>query len=348
MEIVLLHGFAQSARSWDCVASLLAERTGAAVHAYEFPGHGDRLQVNEESTLLEFPRHGMTALADDAFAYDMDAVCDGLLSYLASFDEPPVVVGYSMGGRIAMAALCRWLGRGCETGTNPMAAAGRMATAECVVAAERTAAAEGASLPMRALVLESAGLGLCDEAAREAAKRRNAEWAAMLRTEGVESFMDYWETLPLFASQKNLPEEARKRIREGRLANDAEALARTLEGSGAHRMPLRDEVDEALVHLVGEGVPLLCVAGGLDAKYATVAESVSALFAEVGCVVRDRTGSDYANGCCAESSAACAEMRVAEHRDRRVETVVIPGCGHNVHEENPAAYVEALASFLGA
>lgn len=266
-DVVLLHGFAQSAATWDKVAAALSRNTACAVHAYEFPGHGK------------------AACPCDAQGYSMEAVCAGLLEYLASFETAPVVVGYSMGGRIAVSALCEWM--------------------------QTQGFAQG-RIPVSALVLESAGLGPANRAEREAVEKRNAEWAERLRNQGLSSFMDYWESLPLFASQQLLPEEERHSIRRRRMENDAEALARTLKGTGAHRMPCRSCIEAGLFALTERGVPLLYLAGELDGKYADEAKRIDELF----------SGNAYAG------------------------SIVLPGCGHNVHEERPAAYAEKVASWL--
>ncbi len=92
-----------------------------------------------------------------------------------------------------------------------------------------------AAVPFSALVLESAGLGPADDAAREALRERNFAWAARVRDEGVSAFMDWWAGLPLFESQRNLDDDQRERLRAGRLANDAESLALSFEQAGAHR-----------------------------------------------------------------------------------------------------------------
>ena len=93
-----------------------------------------------------------------------------------------------------------------------------------------------AAVPFSALVLESAGLGPADDAAREALRERNFAWAARVRDEGVSAFMDWWAGLPLFESQRNLDDDQRERLRAGRLANDAESLALSLDR--AHGAPL--------------------------------------------------------------------------------------------------------------
>ena len=189
---------------------------------------------------------------------------------VAQADGEPVFVGYSMGGRLA---------------------------AETVV--------RHPDLPLAGLVLESAGLGPADEAARAALAERNGEWAARLRREGVASFMDWWETLPLFASQRALPPEVRAAVRAERTSHDAEPLARSLEAWGAHHQADEAATLSALAELAGRGVPVLYLAGSRDEKYAS----------------------------------AAARVRAAG-----LPAMLVPDAGHNVHLEAPSAFLEALGA----
>ncbi len=56
-----------------------------------------------------------------------------------------------------------------------------------------------------------------------------------LRNNGIEEFVEYWETLPLFESQREMGLD--EELRPERLANDAESMALCLEGAGKHAMP---------------------------------------------------------------------------------------------------------------
>ena len=188
-----------------------------------------------------------------------------------------MVVGYSMGGRVALAA----------ASSQP----------------ETFARFAGG------LVLESAGLGPVDEREREDAAERDARNAAALRRDGLSAFMDAWERLDLFATQRDLPASARERMRASRLANDAEALARTFEHAGQHAMPARVDVLAALASLRASGAPVRYIAGALDVKYRTLAEGL-------------------------EDEGLC-------------EVRIVAGAGHNVHLEAPAAYLRALEGFPG-
>lgn len=218
--LVLLHGFSQSADTWEDVAPLLAR--DRVVHALELVGHGGSDRPAE------------------AAAYALEAQAALLSAFLRQVGavHRPIVVGYSMGGRVALVAAC----------DDPR--------------------------PFGALVLEGAGLGPATPGERTAAAERDAGNAARVRTEGVEAFMNDWEALPLFATQRSLPASVRGRVRGGRLSNDAEALARTFERAGQHVMPDRDRVLRVLEE---GGLPLLFIAGEHDRKYRLLAESLSSL-----------------------------------------------------------------------
>ena len=73
----------------------------------------------------------------------------------------------------------------------------------------------GRSPPMPPLVLESVGLGPADDNERAASARRDAANAARLRADGLAAFMEEWERLPLFATQRALPSDVRERVRRG-------------------------------------------------------------------------------------------------------------------------------------
>ena len=261
--MVLLHGFAQSGQTWAQVAPLLANAEGiGAVYALDLVGHGQS----------ERPQN--------ATAYGMGAVCasvHGFCTWIARREgAPPALVGYSLGGRVAL---------------------------ECLVGAFGSTA--GSNLPISALVLESAGLGPADEGARKALRARNAAWAAQVREQGVSAFMDFWERLPLFESQRTLSQSVRERLREEREANDAEAIARTLEGMGAHEQHARVDSLAALAAAAQAGLPVCCLYGALDAKYAAVA----------GLVAQEAPP---------------------------VKVIEIPAAGHNIHLEQPESFAACL------
>lgn len=253
--VILLHGFAQTPRSWDAVANALRAR-GHEVHVPD--------------------------LYAQARPFSLDAACRRVAEIVRDVarasGEPCVVVGYSMGGRIALETLAR-------------------------------AQAAGERLPLSALALEGAGLGPADEAAREAFRARGDAWAADLRENGIAAFMDRWETLPLFASQRALSADVRARVRSDRVAHDAEELASSLTEAGQHCQAGEADSLAALACAAECGVRVVYVHGSLDEKYGAVARRV-------------------------------AELVPAA----RIEGIT--RAGHNVHLEQPEAFARVVAGLL--
>lgn len=315
VPIVLVHGFAQQASTWDDAARLLVD-AGAECFGFELAGHG---------------AGACFAGGDPAERPDFFDLCFQARALLAfcrvvarHAGVAPVLVGYSMGGRVTLQAACLVAGdlRGggklnrtalrssaafapCgRTGRLDMAESGQWDTAATLAG---DAARMLAAAPFSALVLESAGTGPVDDAEREALCERNFAWAARVRGEGVSAFMDWWAGLPLFESQRILPDEQRERLRAGRLANDAESLALSFERAGAHAMPSQGESIRALCELAAKGIPVSYLTGELDAKYRKVLADL-------------RAESQGAVSCC-----------------------VVPAAGHSIHLEQP----EAFSAILG-
>lgn len=343
VPIVLVHGFAQQASTWDDAARLLAN-AGVECFGFELAGHGVG---------------ACSAGGDPAERPDFFDLCFQARALLAfcrvvarDAGVAPVLVGYSMGGRVALQAVCLAaddLRGGGELGRTALrssaaiasrnrachldaaagdlrdgdqldrislrssaafAPCGRTGRLDMAESSQRDTAATpvgdaarmSAAAPFSALVLESAGTGPADDAAREALRERNFAWAARVRGEGVSAFMDWWAGLPLFESQRNLDDDQRERLRAGRLANDAESLALSFERAGAHAMPSQGESIRALCELAAKGIPVSYLAGELDAKYCKVASTLQA-----------------------ESQGA-------------ISCRIVPAVGHNIHLEQPRAF----------
>ena len=180
--------------------------------------------------------------------------------------ERPVMVGYSMGGRLALYVALRY----------PERCAG--------------------------LFLESASPGL--ESADERAARRasDEEKAKRLESGDFDAFLRDWYRQPLFEPLAHNEGLLRRTI-SARRRNDPAELARSLRAMGTGSQP------SLWKELEGLAVPALAVAGELDGKYAGI-------------------------------SSRMAGISV------KVEPVVIPGVGHNVHDEAPAQYAALLGRFL--
>ncbi len=180
--LVLLHGFTGSHRSWDAVAPALAVM-GRCV-AVDLPGHGD------------------SDFEADAGVYSMErtsAAVEGGLDALHA--GPATLIGYSMGGRLALYFAL----------TRP----------------ER----------VRRLVLESASPGLPTEADRAARRRSDEDLARFVLDRGIEAFVDRWESVPVLWAERRLPLRTRARLRQDRMRSSPAGLAASLRGMGLGRQP---------------------------------------------------------------------------------------------------------------
>jgi 2-succinyl-6-hydroxy-2,4-cyclohexadiene-1-carboxylate synthase len=155
----------------------------------------------------------------------------------------------------------------------------------------------------RRLVVIGATGGIDDPVERAARRQADAQLAVELDALGdasVRPFVERWLANPLFATLS--PEAANI---EARLANTAGGLASSLRlaGTGAQR-PLWDRLGAL-------DMPVLVVAGELDAKFTAAGER---LVAAIG------------------ANATLA---------------LIPAAGHAAHLEQPDAFAAALEAFLG-
>ena len=167
--LVFLHGFMGDGQTWKDIAEG-CERT---VWAIDLPGHGRSSSISDESPdpFSDFAT-AFWQLVDSRGAESVD------------------LVGYSMGGRLAMHVA--------------------LARPEMV----------------RRLVLESAHPGLEAEGERRKRRQADAEWAQRIRTEwpGV---LQAWHEQPVFASL--LGTDLRARLIEEKRAGDPISLASALK-----------------------------------------------------------------------------------------------------------------------
>lgn len=137
--------------------------------------------------------------------------------------------GYSLGGRVGMGLLCR----------HP----GLVASA----------------------VLIGAQPGLEAEDERSSRAEADERLRGVLEQQGISAFVDLWENVPLFASQRSLPEETRDRQRRARLERDPGELSRSLGSLGLAAMPSYWSA------LPGVRAKVDLVVGEHDAKFLAIA-----------------------------------------------------------------------------
>jgi 2-succinyl-6-hydroxy-2,4-cyclohexadiene-1-carboxylate synthase len=178
--LLLLHGFTGSAATWSrFVPQLAARRRTIAV---DLIGHGGSVSPPDPA------RYRM-----ERCVADLTALLDALVVERAD------VLGYSMGGRVAL----------------------HLAAAK----PER----------IRSLILESSSPGIADAAERNTRAAADDALADSIERDGLAGFVDRWERLPLFATQAALPNATREQLRRQRLRNNPRGLANSLRGMGAGR-----------------------------------------------------------------------------------------------------------------
>ena len=182
--LVLLHGFSGSAAGWGMLLEDLAT-PGIRIIALYMLGHGQSDAPDDPK------RYSMEHCQSDII---------GVLQTLGIKQGEAILLGYSMGGRIALyCAFSRYF---------------------------------------RAVILESASAGIANPVERGKRRVSDRALANFIEREGIEAFVNHWEDLPLFASQHNLPAERWDAQRVQRLNNRAHGLANSLRGVGIGVQPV--------------------------------------------------------------------------------------------------------------
>jgi 2-succinyl-6-hydroxy-2,4-cyclohexadiene-1-carboxylate synthase len=189
--VTLLHGFTQSGRSWrEVIATMPA---GWRWIVPDLRGHGEtRIQPGAPCTM-------------DACTADLEMLWDHL-----GIDRTHLV-GYSMGGRLALNVTAR--------------------------------------RPERIISLLTVGAhaGLEGEA-RESRRQGDEALAQRIEKDGLEAFINYWTALPLFAGLERRGPSFMAQVRAERMRNTTAGLAASLRGMGAGEMePLWDQLGRVML-----------------------------------------------------------------------------------------------------
>lgn len=212
-SIVFLHGFTGSNKSWEPVIKLLP--------------------TNINYISIDLMGHGSTEVSFNPERYRMDEQLHDLEEFFSVLQlQRFSLVGYSMGGRIALAY------------------------------------AIGHQQRVTHLMLESASPGL--KTMEEQLVRRQADdrLADRIEQDGLESFIDFWENISLFESQKSLSNEKQHEIRFERLAQSPVGLANSLRGMGTgQQLSYWSELNELQM-------PVCLVTGEYDTKFTKIADEM--------------------------------------------------------------------------
>lgn len=173
--------------------------------------------------------HGQTEAPHDAGRYTMsEAVADLAALLDALHVERTHLLGYSMGGRLALSFAIAHPGR------------------------------------VRKLVLESASPGLETETMQRERRAADERLASEIENGGLAAFVRKWANIPLFESQRSLPDHVLHRQQSIRESGSAIGYAQSLRGMGTGRQPSNWDA------LGQVGAPTLLVTGALDSKFCEI------------------------------------------------------------------------------
>jgi 2-succinyl-6-hydroxy-2,4-cyclohexadiene-1-carboxylate synthase len=142
-----------------------------------------------------------------------------------------------------------------------------------------------ATRPERILSLLTIGAhaGL-EEEAREGRRRGDEALAERIEKDGLEAFVNYWSSLPLFAGLERRGPSFLAQVRAERMSNHVAGLAHSLRGMGAGAMrPVWDE-------LARVRCPCTFVAGQLDHGYVASARRLAMSVPDGRLVIVQRAG----------------------------------------------------------
>ncbi|WP_233193625.1 2-succinyl-6-hydroxy-2,4-cyclohexadiene-1-carboxylate synthase [Sporosarcina sp. P3] len=211
--VVLLHGFTGSIATWQ--KTIEALMTDYYVIAVDLIGHGK------------------TEAPETMNRYKMEEQIKDLYEVLQKLEiEKTVVIGYSMGGRVALGFTAMYPEK------------------------------------VTSLVLESSSPGLRTSEQQLARRTADAKLADRIEQQGIIEFVDFWQEIPLFQSQKKLSASQQQAVRNERLNQRPIGLANSLRGIGTGSQPSYWQSLEQL------SLPVLLLTGSEDVKFESIAQEI--------------------------------------------------------------------------
>ncbi|WP_085521899.1 2-succinyl-6-hydroxy-2,4-cyclohexadiene-1-carboxylate synthase [Tuberibacillus sp. Marseille-P3662] len=194
----------------------------------------EQWQSTYQIIAVDLPGHGATITPHDVAYYSMEHTAAALVALMAKLELDAVsILGYSMGGRLAL----------------------YMALHHPHI--------------IKGLLLESSSPGLKTDEERIERRQRDHTLADWLLDVGIETFVDYWESIPLFHTQRYLDQKQQQDLRETRLQQHPQGLAHSLKGMGTGEQP---SLWEPLSHLE---IPVYLVVGAWDEKFVDISKAMA-------------------------------------------------------------------------
>lgn len=182
-SVMMLHGFTGSLYTWQRFVTSFKNDFRFVVPS--IIGHG------KTDAPLEMNRYSVESVASD-----LNEILDQL-----KIDKIHLV-GYSMGGRLAIAFALNYPRR------------------------------------LKSLILESASAGISTKKEREKRQESDRKLALKIEEEGLEAFIDYWENIPLFQPlKKKLSFPDKLRLRTDRMSHKSNGLSASLKMMGSGSQP---------------------------------------------------------------------------------------------------------------
>jgi len=182
IPILFLHGFAGSSNDWNFLIDKLP--TGFTPILIDLLGHG---KTSSPQSIQEY--------LEESQVEQLKLIMDELAIHNS------ILVGYSMGGRLALSFSMRYPNF------------------------------------VRALVLESTSFGLASEIEREERIIHDADLANQIKELPLNDFFDFWYSIPLFESLKKLPSENINNFKQTRInSNNKIGLHNSLLGFSTGKM----------------------------------------------------------------------------------------------------------------
>ncbi|WP_179194864.1 2-succinyl-6-hydroxy-2,4-cyclohexadiene-1-carboxylate synthase [Bacillus sp. EAC] len=189
----------------------------------------NRLKQNFHVIAIDLLGHGETESPNHEGRYMMEPAAKDLYDFLTKKQIETVhLLGYSMGGRLALYFALAYQNK------------------------------------IRSLILESCTAGLISDEDRIMRIKQDHDLSSLILNKGIESFVDYWENIPLFSSQKSLPRNIQENIKIGRLNQSPIGLSNSLKGMGTGVQP---SLWNRLISLESK---TLLVCGEFDEKFCLI------------------------------------------------------------------------------
>lgn len=197
----------------------------------------EHLSADYRLIKIDLPGHGKTGSLG---VVTMEKFCHDLKELLEQLDIMEVsLLGYSLGGRTALSFA--------------------MLYPEYV----------------KQLILESSSPGLETREEQLARQAKDQGLSEIIQSEGLEAFVSYWESIPLFATHEDLPQNIKVTLREERMSHSPEGLSDSLLGMGTGHQPSWWEQLSVLK------IPVLLITGGRDEKFREINKRMSELLPKV-------------------------------------------------------------------